>query len=50
MNGTSGKKSFRNLEKIKVAQCFKPRGFSNIKDASAYYFSNVSETGYGQAN
>ena len=31
------KEKQRNLEKIKVAQCFKPRGFSKIKDASVIW-------------
>ena len=44
------KEKLRNLEKIKVAQCFKPRGFSKIKDASVHLFSDASETGYGQAS
>ena len=44
------KEKHRNLEKIKAAKCFEPRGFSNIKDASAHYFSDASGTGYGQTS
>ena len=44
------KEKLRNLEKIKVARCFKPGGFSKIKDASAHHFSDAPETGYGQAS
>ena len=33
------KEKLRNLEKIKVAQCFKPRGFSKIKDVCVHHFS-----------
>ena len=39
-----------DLEKIKVVRCFKPRGFSKIKDTSVHRFSDASETGYGQAS
>ena len=39
-----------NLEKTKVVRCFKPRGFSKIKDTSVHRFSDASETGYGQAS
>ena len=35
------KEKLRNLEKIKVLSCFKPRGFSKIKDASVHYFSDA---------
>ena len=44
------KEKLRSLEKIKVARCFIPRGFSKIKDASVHHFSDASETGYGQAS
>ena len=43
------KEKLRSLEKIKVARCFKPTEFSKIKDVSVHHFSDVSETGYGQA-
>ena len=44
------KEKLRNLEKIKVVRCFKPRGFSKIKDASVHHFSDASETGYRQGS
>ena len=43
------KEKVRNLEEIKVTQCFKQRGFSKIKDASVHHFSDASETRYRQA-
>ena len=43
------KDKLRNLEKNKVTQCFKPRGFSKTKDTSVHLSSDASETGYGQA-
>ena len=33
-----------------MVRCFKPRGFSKIRDASVHHFSDASETGYGQAS
>ena len=42
------KEKLKDLDKTKVAQCFKPKGFSKIKDGSVYHFSDASETRYGQ--
>ena len=39
-----------DLEKIKLARCFKPRGFSKIKDSNVHHFPDAAETGYGQAS
>ena len=33
-----------------MAQCFKPREFSKIKDGSVHRLSDASEIGYGQAS
>ena len=44
------KEKVRNLEEIKVTQCFKQRGFSKIKDANVHHFSDASGTRYRQAS
>ena len=35
------------LEKISVRRCFKPRGFSSVKNTQLHVFSDGSELGYG---
>ena len=35
---------------IKIARCFKPKNFGNVKGCSLYRFSDASDTGYGQAS
>ena len=34
---------------IKIARCFKPKNFGNVKGYSLYRFSDASDTGYGKA-
>ena len=39
-----------NLEKTKVVRCFKPIGFSKIKDARVHHFTEASEIQIRQAS
>ena len=44
------KSNFGKLNSIKIARCFKPKNFGNVKGYSLHYFSNVSDIGYGEAS
>ena len=35
---------------IKMARCFKPKNFGNVKHYSLHHFSDASDIGYGQAS
>ena len=41
--------SLRKLQEIKLDGCCKPQGFIKVVSCSLHYFSDASESGYGQA-
>ena len=43
------KLSLKKLQEIKVDRCYKPKGFKRMVSCSLHYFSDASESGYGQA-
>ena len=38
------------MENINIPRCYKPTEFGQIVEHTLHHFSDVSETGYGQAN
>ena len=43
------KLSLKKLQEIKLDRCYKPKGFGKVVSSSLHYFSDASESGYGQA-
>ena len=43
------KLSLKKLQEIKLDRCYKPKGFGKVVSCSLHYFSDASESGYGQA-
>ena len=43
------KLSLKELQEIKLDRCYKPKGFGKVVSCSLHYFSEASESGYGQA-
>ena len=43
------KLSLKKLQEIKLDRCYKPKGFGKMVSCSLHYFSDASESGYGQA-
>ena len=44
------KSNLGKLNSIKIARCFKPKNFGNVKGYSLHHFSDASDIGYGQAS
>ena len=44
------KSNLGKLNSIKIARCFKPKNFGNVKGYTLHRFSDASNTGYGQAS
>ena len=44
------KSNLGKLNSFKIARCFKPKNFGNVKGYSLHHFSDVSDIGYGQAS
>ena len=40
-------KSNVKLNSIKIARCFKPKNFGNVKSYTSHHFSDASDIGYG---
>ena len=38
------------IENINIPRCYKPTDFNQIVEYTLHYFSDASETGYGQAS
>ena len=43
------KLSLKKLQEIKLDRCYRPKGFGKMVSCSLHYFSDASESGYGQA-
>ena len=43
------KLSLKKLQEINLGRCYKPKGFGKVIGCSLHYFSDASESGYGQA-
>ena len=43
------KLSLKKLQEIKLDRCYKPKRFGKVVSFSLHYFSDASESGYGQA-
>ena len=44
------KSNLGKLSSIKIARCFKPKNFGNVKGYTLHRFSDASNAGYGQAS
>ena len=44
------KSNLGKLNSFKIARCFKPKNFGNVKGYSLHHFSLASDIGYGQAS
>ena len=44
------KSNLGKLNSIKIARCFKPKNFGNVKGYTLHRFSDASNAGYGQAS
>lgn len=46
----SWRHDFANLEKINIAQCYRPADFGEVVDTELHHFLDASTSGYGQCS